>query len=251
MKVISWNVNGIRSVKNKGFGEWFSKTKPDILCLQEIKAQKDSYPKELLELKGYFSYFNFAKKPGYSGVAVYTKEKPETIKDKLGFRRFDEEGRVLILEYPDFVLINIYLPHGGRDKSKLNYKLDCYKKLLDYLKQLKDKKVILIGDLNIAHTELDLARPKANIKNIMFTPAERAQIAKIISLGFIDSFRKFNKEGGNFTWWPYFANARRRNLGWRIDYAFVSKKLSFRLKNASILNKVKGSDHCPIMVEVK
>ncbi len=250
MKIVSWNVNGIRAVYKKDFLKWLRATNADIVCLQEIKAQKEQIPTDLLKQKDYYFYFNQAVKKGYAGVAVYTKQKPLKVECKLGLKRFDQEGRILKLEYSDFTLINLYFPHGGRQKENLNYKLEVYKYFLNYLKRIKDKNIILIGDFNIAHQEIDLSRPKQNQNNIMFTSEERKQIDKIINSGFIDGFRKFNKEGKNYTWWPYFVNARERNLGWRIDYIFVSKKLVPKLKNAFILNKVMGSDHCPIGIEI-
>jgi len=245
MKIISWNVNGIRAVYKKNFLKWFIKTDPDILCLQEVRAQKEQIPEELIKLKGYYSYFNFAEKKGYSGVAVYTKKKPLKVEYKLGFERFDKEARILKLHYPNFILINLYFPHGAHDKSNLKYKLKAYNYLINYLK--KKKNVILAGDFNIAHKEIDLARPKDNKNNIMFTQEEREQIDRIIDLGFTDSFRKFNKEKGNYTWWPYRFNAKERNLGWRLDYIFTSKSL--KIKKAFILNKITDSDHCPIGIE--
>lgn len=251
MKIISWNVNGLRAVYKRDFLDWLESVNADIVCLQEIKLQKDNLLDDLANIKNYYSYFNFAEKKGYSGVAVYSKQKPLKAEYKLGIKRFDSEGRIIKLEFSRFILINIYIPHGGRQKEKLNYKLEVYKHFLNYLEKNKDKRIILVGDFNIAHQEIDLARPKQNNNNIMFTPEERKQIDKMIDLGFIDSFRKFNKEGGHYTWWPYFANARERNLGWRIDYAFVSKSLELKLKDAFILEKVKSSDHCPIGIELK
>jgi exodeoxyribonuclease-3 len=216
MKIISWNVNGIRAVYKRDFLKWLTNTKADIVCLQEIKAQKDQLPADLLKPKGYYFYFSQAVKKGYAGLAVYTKQKPLKVEYKLDLKRFDQEGRILKLKYPDFTLINLYLPHGGRQKENLNYKLEVYKRLLNYLKKNKDKNIILAGDFNIAHQEIDLARPRQNQNNVMFTKEEREQIDKIIDLEFTDTFRKFNKKGGNYTWWPYFANARQRNLGWRM-----------------------------------
>lgn len=250
MKIISWNVNGLRAVLKRGFLDWLKNSKAGIVCLQEIKLQEKTLPPELTNPAGYFSFFNFAQKLGYSGVAVFSKQKPLTIEKKLGFGRFDEEGRILKLKYPDFTLIILYLPHGGRQKENLNYKLEVYRHLLDYLKKIKNQKVFLIGDFNIAHAELDLARPRENKNNIMFTLEERRQIDKIINLGFCDTFRKFHRDGGHYTWWPYFASARQRNLGWRIDYAFASRKLTPRLKDAFILPGVLGSDHCPVGIEM-
>ena len=168
----------------------------------------------------------------------------------MGLERFDQEGRILKLKYPDFTLINLYTPHGGRQKENLDYKLKVYNRLLKYLQKFKDRNIILIGDFNIAHQEVDLARPKQNQNNIMFTQEERKRINQIIDLGFLDTFREFHKEGGHYTWWPYFVNARKRNLGWRIDYIFVSKKLVPKLRDAFILSEVMGSDHCPIGIEI-
>ena len=250
MRIISWNVNGLRANYKKGFLNWFNQSKADIVCLQEVRAIEKQLPAELTKPKGYFVVFNPAIKPGYSGTAIYTKDKPLKIVRKIGYEAFDKEGRFLRIDFPDFILINVYIPHGGRKKEKLDYKLEVYKKLFDYLKKIKNKKVIILGDFNIAHEEIDLARPKGNINNIMFTQKERKQIDKIIDMGFIDSFRKFNQEPGHYTWWPYMANCRDRNIGWRIDYIFVSKKLSTGLKNAFILDKITGSDHCPVAVEL-
>lgn len=250
MKIISWNVNGIRAVYKRNFLGWLAKTNADIVCLQEIKIQAESLPIDLISPRGYYSFFNFANKKGYSGVAVYVRKKPLSTEKKLGLERFDMEGRILKLEFPKFLLINIYLPHGGRQKENLDYKLEVYRYILNYLKKIKNKNVILIGDFNVAHQEIDLARPKDNKNNIMFTPEERKQIDKIIELDFTDTFRKFHKDNGHYTWWPYAFNARERNLGWRIDYAFISKSLAPKIKNAFILNKVSGSDHCPIGIEI-
>ncbi len=250
MKIISWNVNGIRAVYRKNFFKWMRKTNPDILCLQEIKAQKEQIPEELIKPKGYYPYFNLAERKGYSGIAIYTKKKPLKVEYKLGLKRFDQEGRILRAEYRDFILINVYIPYGSRDKNNLLYKLKVYNRLIDYLKKIKGKNIILVGDFNIAHKEIDLARPKDNKNNIMFTPEERRQIDRIIGSGFIDTFRKFNKKGENYTWWPYRFNAKERNLGWRLDYVFVSKTIIPKIKKSFILNKVIYSDHCPIGIEI-
>ncbi len=251
MKILSWNVNGIRAVYKKNFLNWFRKSQADIVCLQEIKAQKNQIPPDLLSPPHYFVYVNPARRKGYAGALIYTKQKPNEMNTKMGLERFDKEGRILELYYPNLILINLYLPHGGRQKENLDYKLKVYEYLLQRLKRFKNKKVILIGDFNIAHQEIDLARPKDNQNNVMFTAEERKQIDKIITLGFIDTFRKFYPHSsGHYTWWPYFYNARNRNLGWRIDYIFVSKPLALHLKKAFILPKVMGSDHCPIGIEI-
>lgn len=250
MKIISWNVNGLRAVYKRNFLGWLLNSNADIVCLQEIKVEEAKIPSNLVNSKEYKTYFNPADKKGYAGVAVFTRKEPLRIEKKLGIGRFDGEGRILRFEYPDFILINLYLPHGGRQKENLGYKLEVYAYLLNYLNSIKNKKVVLIGDFNIAHQEIDLARPKQNQKNIMFTAEERAQIDKIIETGFTDTFRMFYKESGHYTWWPYFGNLRQRNLGWRIDYAFTSKPLTPKLKDAFILSEVIGSDHCPIGIEL-
>lgn len=250
VKILSWNVNGLRAVHKRGFLKWLAETDADIVCLQEVRSQPNQLQFELVNHPNYHVYFNPATKKGYAGVAVYTKKKPEKVERTLGLKRFDDEGRILRLEYPEFTLINLYMPHGDRSKKYVPYKLDCYTELLKELGKIKGKRVLVIGDFNIAHKEVDLARPKQNQKNTMFTPEEREQMDKIVKLGFMDTFRKFHKEGGNYTWWPYYADARRRNLGWRLDYAFASKSLVPRLKSAFILKQVGGSDHCPIGVSV-
>jgi len=251
MKIISANVNGIRAAYKKGLLDFINAEKPNILCLQEIKANRQDIPDEVQNIDGYQLITNCANKKGYSGVAVYTKNKPISVNDKLGMKRFDEEGRMLELEYPGFTLLNLYFPHGGRNKENLEYKLEVYEKFFEKLKEIKDKNVILIGDFNIAHTEIDLARPKQNQDNIMFTPIERKQINKLISLGFVDTFRIFNKENGNYTWWSYAFNARTRNMGWRIDYCFVSKGMKAKVQNAKIFSYAPClSDHCWVGIEV-
>ncbi len=251
MKIISWNVNGLRAVFKKDFLNWFKKENADIVCLQEVKAQEGQIPGSLVDPEGYFSYFSFALKKGYSGVAVYTKEKPLTVEKKIGLKRFDEEGRVLRLEYEDFILFDLYMPNGGQQKENLAYKLEAYDFLLEYLGKIRGKSVILTGDFNIAHEEIDLAQPEENKNNIMFTPEERKQIDRLIESGFVDIFRKLHQgETGQYTWWTYFAQARSRNLGWRIDYVFVSEKMTKTVKNVFILPGVMGSDHCPVGIEI-
>lgn len=244
MKIVSWNINGLQAALKRGSLNQLAKLNFDILCLQEIKTQDET------QLPSYYSYFNFASKKGYSGVAVFTREKPLAVEKKLGLKRFDNEGRLLKLTFPKFTLINLYLPHGGRDKSNLDYKLATYESLLKYLAKIKNQKLILIGDFNIAHKQIDLARPKDNQNNIMFTPKERSQIDKLVSWGFIDSFRFFNKRGGHYTWWPYRFNTREHNLGWRLDYGFISKLLLPKLKKAFIFKEITGSDHCPIGIDI-
>lgn len=251
MRMLSWNVNGLRSVYRNGFLSWLKESNADVVCLQEIKLQEDQLPEELLNPVGYHSYFNSADKKGYSGVAIYTRKRPFQIEKILGMTRFDQEGRILKADYSDFSLLNVYLPHGGRQKENLKYKLQAYSMLFKCLNSMQNKKVILLGDFNIAHKEIDLAKPKQNKNNVMFTTEEREQLDKLIELGFVDTFRLFCQESGYYSWFPYGFDAKKRNLGWRIDYAFVSKDLKPRIKNSSILREITGSDHCPILVEIE
>ena len=251
MKIISCNVNGIRSAYKKGLVDFIKKENPDIFCLQEIKANKDDLCDDLLNISGYKLFLNSADKKGHSGVAIYTKIGPNSINIKLDLNRFDSEGRLLELEFADFTVFNLYIPHGGRQKENLEYKLCVYKKLFDRIKKLKTKNIILIGDFNIAHTEIDLARPKQNKNNIMFTVTERDQINRLVKLGFTDSFRCNDRTAGNYTWWPYAFNAKARNMGWRIDYAFVSDELSKKINCTNIYSEIVLSDHCPIGLSFK
>jgi len=246
MKIISWNVNGLRAVYKKGFLNWLAESEADIICLQETKAHEDQLPFDLTTLTGYHTYFSSAEKKGYSGVGIYSRTEPANVKRELGLERFDSEGRLLQLEYDDFTLLNLYIPHGGRGKENLAYKLSVYDALFSYLNGFKEKNIVLAGDFNIAHKEIDLAHPKENKNNIMFTKGERKKIDKLISLGFVDSFRKFNQEGGNYTWWYYGHDARQKNFGWRIDYIFTSKSLETNLQSAAIYPEVSLSDHCPV-----
>jgi exodeoxyribonuclease-3 len=250
MKVISCNLNGIRSAYKKGLLDFIARESPDVICFQEVKAGLVDFPDELLTIDGYNLYLNSAVKKGYSGVAVYSKLKPVVVDSILGFDRFDNEGRFLELEYPGLTILNLYFPHGGRQKENLDYKLDVYRMIMRRLKDLKNKNVMLVGDFNIAHKEIDLARPKQNKNNIMFSEIERLQIDKLLDLGFTDSFRYLNKDGGNYTWWPYAFNAKERNMGWRIDYCFVSKELFKNIKSAKIYSDVVLSDHCPVGIEL-
>ena len=249
MKIISWNVNGLRSAYKKGFLKSFEKINADIICLQEVRAKKEQLPKELINIEGYYSYFNPAIRKGYSGTAVYTKEKPLKVEKEIGFKRFDEEGRMIKLKYKDFTLINFYMPNGGRQKQDMDYKLEFYDYLFEYLKK-DNKNLILTGDFNIAHKEIDLARPRENKNKTGFTPEEREKIDELINLGFIDSFRFLNKNKKAYTFWSNFARARERDVGWRIDYFFVSKDLISQCRESFILKDVTGSDHCPVILRV-
>jgi len=253
MKIISWNVNGIRAAASKGYSEWLNQFKPDILCLQEIKAQEDQLGANISNPDGYHTYWHSAEKKGYSGTALLTKTKPKNITFDLGIEKFDGEGRVILAEYEDFLLYNIYFPNGKRDLSRVDYKLEFSDMILqkceDYKKQ--GKKIIICGDYNTAHTEIDLKNPKSNEKNTGFLPIERAWIDKFIDHGYVDTFREYNKEPENYTWWSYRMNARERNIGWRIDYFFVTENMMPHVKDSFILPNVMGSDHCPLGVEIK
>jgi exodeoxyribonuclease III len=263
MKIISWNVNGLRAVHKKGlFLPFINKYKPDIICLQEIKSQKHQNE---LDLKGYEECWNPAEKAGYSGTAIFSKEKPLDVMfgfpeeilhkyklDEDGYGDPNKEGRILAAEYNDFFVVNVYTPNSKQDLSRLDLR---HKKwdpaFLEYIKTLKkSKSVIFCGDLNVAHTEDDLANPKQNEGEHGFTKEEREGIDKIISTDFVDTFRHFTKGKGHYTWWTHWANARERNIGWRIDYFFVSKDFLPKIKDSKILPEVLGSDHCPILLEI-
>jgi exodeoxyribonuclease III len=251
IKILSWNVNGIRAAYKKGFLDWFKEAKPDILCIQETKAHEEQLPDDLKNVSGYHSYFCAGERKGYSGVAVYTKEEPISVKRGFGIKEFDNEGRILILEYPGFHLFNIYFPNGKAREERLKYKMDFYDAFLKHVKKLTKagKKVVICGDVNTAHKEIDIARPKENEKVSGFLPEERAWLDKFLESGFIDTFRMFNDKPDNYTWWDMVTRARDRNVGWRIDYFFVSENMKDQIKNAFILSDVMGSDHCPIGIE--
>ena len=253
MKIISWNVNGIRAIVKKGFLEWLKSESPDILCLQETKCSPDQLTVELLKPQGYETFWSSAEKKGYSGVAIFTKIKPIKISKGLGKKEFDSEGRTLVAEFKDFILFNIYFPNGGAGNKRVSFKMAFYEEFLKKINKLKKegKRIIICGDVNTAHTEIDLSRPKENQKNTGFLPEERAWLTKLIANGYMDTFRHFNKEGGHYTWWDYKTGARARDIGWRIDYFFVTENLLTSLKKAFILKNVLGSDHCPVGIEVK
>ncbi len=253
MRLISWNVNGIRAVDKKGFFNWFKKEKPDILCLQEIKALPEQFPPYLRNTPGYYVYINPGERKGYSGVATYSKIKPKNIKNGFGIEKFDREGRILITEYPEFMLFNIYFPNGKKNQERLDYKLDFYDTFLAYADNQKaeGKNIVVCGDFNTAHKEIDLARPKENEKTSGFLPVERAWIDTFTDHGYVDTFRYFNKEPSQYTWWDMKTRARERNVGWRIDYFFVNKEFMKHVKKAFIMPEVTGSDHCPIGIEIE
>ena len=251
-RVLSWNVNGIRAAAKKGFADWLAAESPDILCVQETKAAEEQLGEEIKDIEGYYSYFSSAVKKGYSGVAIYSKEQPVDVKRGFGFEEFDSEGRTIIAEYTDFILLNVYFPNGKSSKERLKYKMDFYEEFLKYTVGLKEKgkKLVICGDVNTAHKEIDLARPKDNEKTSGFLPEEREWIDRFLDSGFVDTFRVFNSEGENYSWWDLKTRARERNVGWRIDYFFASENLKDNLKSAFIMSDVYGSDHCPIGIEL-
>lgn len=249
MKVVSWNVNGLRSFYKQGYLDWFCQTKADIICLQEIKVDGSQLPFFLTNVEDYLFYFNPASKKGYGGVAIYTKQRPLRVKLNIGFERFDKEGRFLQLDYPEFKLITLYLPLG-RGKGNYEYKLSVYEQLLKYLEKIKDEKVIIAGDFNIAHEEIDVAHPEKKKNSIKFTPKERKCLDRLIDLGFIDSFRTINTDSQNYSYVSYRKKMNKADVGWRIDYIFLSNALKDRLKGAWIFPGQMNSDHCPIGIEI-
>lgn len=252
MKIISWNINGIRAIMKKNFISFILEEKPDILCVQETKIQEDTLTEEIKNIEGYFSYFSFALKKGYSGVGVYTKEKPLNVTYGFGNEKFDSEGRVLIVEYSYFTILNIYFPNGQRSLERLDYKMEFYKFFLNFANDLvqKGKRLIICGDHNIAHQEIDLKNPKSNENTSGFLKIERDFLDEFIKNGYTDTYRYINKEKVEYSWWSYLYKGRERNTGWRIDYHFVSNNLINEVKDAKILTNVLGSDHCPVVLEL-
>jgi len=253
MRLISWNVNGIRAVDRKGLYDWFKNESPDIFCVQEIKALPDQFPLHLKNTPNYHIYINSAERKGYSGVATYTKQKPKAVKTGFGIQKFDSEGRTLITEFDDFILFNIYFPNGKQSQERLDYKLEFYDTFLSYADNLiaDGKNIIVCGDFNTAHNEIDLAHPKANENVSGFLPIERAWIDRFIEHGYTDTFRQYNEKPDQYSWWSMRTKARERNVGWRIDYFFVNNSFLSNVKNAFILQDVLGSDHCPIGIEIE
>ncbi len=253
MKIISWNVNGIRAAERKGFLNWLSNESPDVLCVQETKAHPSQLSEALLHPNGYHVSFNSAERKGYSGVATFSKRKPVSVSAGFGVNQFDSEGRVLVTEFPEFTILNIYFPNGKSRPERLEYKLDFYEETLRFVERLKKsgKRVIISGDYNTAHRPIDLARPTENEDVSGFLPVERAWIDRWIESGQVDIFRHFCDLPNQYTWWDVKTGARGRNVGWRIDYHFVSQDLVERVESADILNKVYGSDHCPVSLTLK
>lgn len=249
MKLVSWNVNGIRACVRKGFMDYFREVDADIFCLQETKVQEGQIH---MDLEGYFQYWNYAVRKGYAGTAVFTKKKPQSVKYGLGDEDEQEEGRVITLEFDAFYLVNVYTPNAKRDLSRLDYRLEWEDQLFQYLTELDKKKpVIYCGDLNVAHQEIDLKNHKTNHGNSGFTTEERGKMSRLLDAGFVDSLRYlFPEEEGLYSWWSYMKTVRERNIGWRIDYFIVSEGLIDRLKDSQVHSHVLGSDHCPVVLEM-
>ncbi len=266
MKIISWNINGIRSIigqnPSKKFDtvstdnklhKYIADENPDIICLQETKADVDQIDENLRTPPGYFAnYHSCERKKGYSGVVTYSKIEPINVIKKIGIEKFDNEGRIIATDFDEFVLFNIYFPNGTSGYDRVEYKLEFYDALFDYINKLKNqgRKIIVCGDYNTAHKPIDLARPKENETTSGFLPEERVKLDEIVNYGFVDSFREYSNEPDHYTWWSHRANARARNVGWRIDYHFVTKDLLPKLTNSYHQQFVEGSDHCPIILEL-
>ena len=252
MKLFSWNVNGVRAIEKKGFLDWMSSELPDVLCIQETKAKFEQLPDTLQNIDGYYSYWHSADKLGYSGVATFCREEPLHVQYGLGIEKYDQEGRVLITEFENFLLYNIYFPNGQKDEFRLQYKLDFYNDLLVILNDQVESgtNVVVAGDWNTAHKPIDLANPKANENYSGFLPVERAQLDEYVEHGYVDSFRLFHDEPNRYSWWTYRHGARERNIGWRIDYFFTNQEFANQITNADIHENVMGSDHCPVSLEL-
>jgi len=248
LKITTWNVNGFRAVRRKDAFAWLDDEQPDVLCLQEIKVKPEQITEEEQTIKGYSAIWNPAERPGYSGTAVFHKIAPQEIDLGLGINDFDQEGRVIRVRYPDFLLYNIYFPNGGQDNQRVPFKLAFYEALLNICNELhsNNEKIIITGDFNTAHNEIDLANPKANEKNTGFLPEERVWIDKYLDRGFVDIFRNLYPERISYTWWTFRMNARARNIGWRLDYYLVSESLASSIKDVIIHDEIMGSDHCPV-----
>ena len=252
MKLISWNVNGVRAVVKKGFLDGLDQAQPDVLCLQETKAHVDQLTAEILTDHGYNTYWHSGERRGYSGVATFCKEEPLYVQEGLGIERYDAEGRVLLTEHENFLLYNIYFPNGQKDDERLKYKLDFYDDLLPIINEQVESgnNVVVTGDWNTAHHPIDLARPKQNVNTSGFMPIEREKLDLYVKNGWVDTFRLFHPEGDRYSWWTYRFGARERNVGWRIDYFFVNEGFVDNVEDADIHDEVMGSDHCPVSLEL-
>ncbi|MCC9135678.1 exodeoxyribonuclease III [Pontibacter silvestris] len=253
MKIITYNVNGIRAAITKGFTEWLQAANPDVLCLQEIKADETKFDRTIFEDLGYHVYLHPAIKKGYSGVAILSKQKPNHVEVGCGIESYDNEGRVLRADYDNFSVMSVYMPSGSSGDERQAFKMQWLDDFYNYINNLKETLpgLVVSGDYNICHQAIDIHNPKSNANNSGFLPEERSWMSKFIESGFIDSFRHFNKEPHNYSWWSYRAGARNKNLGWRIDYNMATENLSDRLKRAAILTEAKHSDHCPVLLEIE
>ena len=248
MKLVSWNVAGFRACLKKGFEDFFKEINADIFCLQEVKAEKEQIP---FDPKGYYCYIYPAEKKGYSGTLIYTKKEPLNVKFGLGIEKHNHEGRIITLEFEDFYLINQYVPNVKRDLSRLDYRMTWEDDLKKYLKELEKKKpVVICGDFNVAHNEIDIKNAKANIGNAGFTYEERDKFTKLLESGLIDTYRYYYPKKEEYTWWSYMGNARKNNVGWRIDYFLVSKEIIDKISNPIIYRDILGSDHCPVGIDL-
>jgi exodeoxyribonuclease-3 len=249
VRLVSWNVNGIRAVLGKGFGDFLAKARADVVCLQETKARREQVEEGF---NGYHVHWNAAQRPGYAGTATLTRSEPVSVTHGIGRTEHDTEGRVITTEFDDFFVVNVYVPNSQRELTRLDYRVNAwgpdFQKFLKHLE--KRKPVILCGDMNVAHREIDLARPKENTRNAGFTPEERESFDRLIRAGFIDTFRALHAGPGHYTWWSYQNGARERNIGWRIDYFCISPALRPRLRNAFIWPDIPGSDHCPVGIDL-
>ena len=251
ISIVSWNVNGIRAVEKKGFLDWFHGADYDIVCLQETKAHVGQLSEALVHPEGYESYWSSAIRKGYSGTAIYTRVSPILAITNFGDPFLDGEGRIVMLEFEKFYLFNVYFPNGGSGEERLKFKLEFYRRFLTLIEGYrKTKPVVVCGDVNTAHSEIDLARPKENANVSGFMPIEREWVDKLVKTGYVDTFRLFEKEGSHYTWWDMKSGARARNVGWRIDYFFVSDELKKNVKKAWIDSEKQGSDHCPVGIEL-
>lgn len=250
MKFISWNVNGLRAIVGKGFNDIFKNLDADFFCLQEIKLQEGQLD---ISFDGYEAYYSYAERKGYSGTAIFTRHTPIKASTGIGVERHDTEGRVVTLEYPEFYLVNVYTPNSQSELARLDYRMDWEDEFLNYIKKLdEDKPVIVCGDMNVAHTEIDLANPKTNRHNPGFTDEERNAMTRLLGSGFVDTFRNLNPGlTGAYSWWSYRGRAREKNVGWRIDYFIVSERIADRIKDAAIHPDITGSDHCPVSIELE
>ena len=249
MKLISWNVNGLRAIVQKGFADIFKELDADVFCLQETKLSENQLD---LEFDGYRSCWNYADKKGYSGTAVYTRPVPVSVKRGMGIDEHDHEGRIITVEYPDFYLVNVYTPNSQNELARLDYRMKWENDFLEYVTGLdRDKPVVICGDLNVAHEEIDLKNPKTNRKNPGFTDSERSAMTRLLDAGFVDTYRHLHPDKVAYSWWSYRFSARAKNIGWRIDYFLISQRLVDRLADAEILDQLTGSDHCPVTITLR